>query len=623
MILQSLTWLFERIKDEEGNPYGVPIPGWSVQNITFRIILNPDGSLVDIQDARETITEATKSGKNKTKQVPRSTLAPDLGGRARNTKAYFLCDKLSYLTGFDKSPDRSNLAQEHFDAAKARHLEWRKIISHPEYQAVCSFFEHFRKDEHLDQLKEITKLAPNPVGVFRVLPSHKDVHELPEILKFWTSHGDTIKSSGMDKVEGQCLVTGQFTNIARLHEPKLKGFGQDSPLLVSFNDNAYTSYGKDQSYNAPVSETAVFAYCNALNALLYGPQSHRHRVVIGDVTTIFWTEKKSKTESLFAQVLSGDIAPESETTITEDQTQHRQLHALLNILRKGGGASLADLKDDPQTKFYLLGLGKMNKSRVAVRFWHVSTIGQMLENLHDHYQNLAITCKKDRHPYWEPEFPSAQRILDQTARDRKAIAPLLGGQLMQAILHRTRYPITLLQAVHNRLRANEPVDYLKAAIFKAFLNRNHLTKSTDKKMTETIDPTRKEPAYHLGRLFAVYETAQKSAQPGINRTIRETMYSAASATPLAVFGRLERLHHYHTSKKSHPYGSSKSYTDIIAEIKQNFKGNPVAPYPRSLSLTDQSFFAVGYYHQLQHFYQIADTKKEKTSQPSQNNQPTQ
>jgi CRISPR-associated protein Csd1 len=366
----------------------------------------------------------------------------------------------------------------------------------------------------------------------------------------------------------------------------------------------------------------VFAYCNALNALLSGPQSHRHRVTIGDVATIFWTDKKTSTESLFAKVLGGDISQESETTVTEDQTQHRQIQALLNILRKGGGASLAELKDDPNTKFYILGLSG-NVTRLVVRFWHVSTIGQILENLHDHYLNLAITCKKDRHPFWEPEFPSAERILDQTARERKAIAPLLGGQLMQAILHRTPYPITLLQAVHNRLRANEPVDYLKAAIFKAFLNRNHLTKPIDNKMTEAIDPTRKEPAYHLGRLFAVYETAQKSAQPGINRTIRETMYSAASATPLAVFGRLERLHHHHTAKKSHPYCSSKSYSDIVAEIEQNFKGNPAAPYPRSLNLIDQSFFAVGYYHQLQHFKQIAETKRnEKTSHTSENNQPT-
>lgn len=612
MILQFLVELFDRIQAEEGNPYGVPTPGWSVQKITFRIVLNPDGSLVDIQDARDTITETAKNGKPKVRQLAHTSVVPDLGERSRNTKAYFLCDKLSYLTGFDANPGRSQLAEEHFEASKKRHLQLREQIFHEDYQSVCRFFESFRKEDHLEKLAEIARLAPNPVGVFRVIPSRNDVHELPEIKSFWSRHGDEIKAETEEEIRGNCLVTGEEALIARLHEPKLKGFGQDSPLLVSFNDNAYTSYGKEQSYNAPIAKSVVFAYCNALNALLCGPQSHRHRVNIGDVTTIFWTEQKTTTESLFARVLGGNVQEDPEKVTAEDETLHHELDALLKILRRGGGAALGDLGDKPDTKFFVLGLTKMNKSRVAVRFWHVSTVGQMLDNLHDHYRNLALDCKIDRHPYWEPEFPSAQRLIEETARarDRKAIAPLLGGQVMQAILSRSPYPMTLLQGVLNRIRANDPVDYLKAAILKAFLNRNHLIQPTDQKMTEAIDPTRKEPAYHLGRLFAVYETAQRHAHDWkLERTIRETMYSAASATPLAVFGRLERLHHHHTAKKSHAPGSKASYVDLVSEIEQNFKGGP-APYPATLDLKDQSFFAVGYYHQLQYFRNLADSRKE-------------
>jgi CRISPR-associated protein Csd1 len=614
MILQSLAQLFDRIQAEDGNPYGVPIPGYSVQNITFRIILNPDGSLVDIQDAREPKPQITKSGQTKVQMVPSQTLLPDLGGRSRNTKANFLYDKLSYLTGYDKDPDRSALAKEHFDASKSRHLEWREAIPHPEYHAVCAFFETFKKDDHLEQLEGITKLIPNPVGVFRVLPSHKDVHELSEILKFWSGHGDAIKGEGADKVEGQCLVTGRFTSIARLHEPKLKGFGKDSPLLVSFNDNAYTSYGKDQSYNAPVSEAAVFAYCNALNALLSGPQSYRHRVTIGDATTLFWTEKKSKTESLFAQILNGNIESESETTTTEDQTQHRQLEALLNILRKGGGASLAKLDDDPDTKFYLLGLGKMNKSRVAVRFWHVSTIGQMLENLHDHFQSLSIACKTDRHPFWEPEFPSAQRLLEETARarDRKAIAPLLGGQLMQAILHRTPYPMTLLQGVLNRIRANDPVDYLKAAILKSILIRNF-----NQNIPTMLDTTIKQTSYLLGRLFAAMEQSQRQAHEfKLERTIRETFFSGAAATPASIFPRIHKLHIHHLRKIGH--GSQKFFEDLIGEILAKLAKNKAGEiaYPKTLTLEEQGGFAIGYYHQIEAFKKNKETPEPAASTDS-------
>ena len=607
MILQSLTELFERIQAEDDNPYGVPTFGYTVQNISFRIILKPDGSVIDMQDARETITETTKAGLTKTKQIPKSILLPDLGGRSRNTKSNFLYDKLSYLTGFDKDPDRAELAKEHFEAAKVRHFEWRETIPHQEYQAVCAFFEKFKKEDHLDKLNEITKLGANPVGVFRVIPSHKDVHELPEILNFWSNNGESIKGEGADKIDGQCLVTGRSASIARLHEPKLKGFGQDSPLLVSFEGDAYRSYDKSQSYNAPVSESAVFAYCNALNALLAGPQSHRHHVMIGDTNTLFWTEKKTSTESLFAKILNGGLSSEIETITSEDQTHHREIKALLTILRRGGGASLTALKDDPNTKFYILGLAKMNKSRVAVRFWHVSTIGKMLENLHDHYQNLALTRSIDPHPFWEPEFPSAQRIIEETARnrDRKAIAPLLGGQLMQSILHRGPYPHTLFQGILNRIKVVEKdqqgniierVPYLKAAILKAILIRNF-----NQTIDMSLNTERTEPAYLLGRLFAALEKTQEDALGKINAGIRERFYSSASATPGSVFPRILRTYQHHLAKLE---GGIKTNRERLVQAIHA----PLNAYPAYLTLEQQGMFAIGYYHQRQDFY----TKKENT-----------
>ncbi len=605
MILQSLTQLFERIQAEEDNPYGVPTFGYTVQNISFRIILNLDGSVIDIQDARDTITETLKAGRTKMKQVPKSTLLPDLGGRSRNTKANFLYDKLSYLTGFDKDTNRAALAKEHFEAAKARHLAWREAIPHPEYQAVCAFFERFNKEDHIDKLHDITKLGANPVGVFRVIPSHKDVHDLHEVKRFWGIHGEAIKADGEDKVEAMCLVTGDVCAIARKHEPTLKGFGQDSPLLVSFNDNAYTSYDKSQSFNAPVSEAAVFAYCNALNALLAGPQSHRHHMMIGDTNTIFWTEKKTNTESLFAKILNGGISAEAESTTTENQAQHREIHALLTMLRRGGGASLFDLKDDPDTKLYILGLAKMNKSRVAVRFWHVSTIGQMLENLRDYYQNLALARKEDAHPFWEPEFPSAQRILEETARnrDRKAIAPLLGGQLMQAVLYRSTYPLTLFQGILNRLRANDPVDYLKAAILKAILIRNF-----NQTIEMSLNTERTEPAYLLGRLFAALEKTQEDALGKLNAGIRERFYSSASATPGSVFPRIMRTYTHHLAKMPSGALAERIGTEKATKAKTGREiliqaiHSPLNGYPSHLTLEQQGLFAIGYYHQRQDFF---------------------
>src|SRR5690606_40852264 len=64
-----------------------------------------------------------------------------------------------------------------------------------------------------------------------------------------------------------CLVTGLSESVARLH-PSIKGVnGAQSAgaSIVSFNLDSFSSYGKSQGDNAPISEQAVFAYTTVLN----------------------------------------------------------------------------------------------------------------------------------------------------------------------------------------------------------------------------------------------------------------------------------------------------------------------------------------------------------------------
>ena len=281
MILQSLTELFDRIQTEEDNPYGVPTPGYSVQNITFRIILNPDGTLVDIQDARETITETTKAGKTKTKKIPRQTLVPGEGkppGSGINPCT--LWDNTAYLLGYkkpDKDPAKTAKeaarALETLAATKVHYISLTEGQSHPTLKAIRAFYEsHWAAECASEWTAQLDDFAATGFGVFRVLPGHKDVHEEPEIKGWITTLNPASQSS--TEPTGFCLVTGKELPIARLHDPAIKGVNGAAPggaKLASFNLNPFESYTKDQSYNAPVSESAVFAYCNALNALLSGP----------------------------------------------------------------------------------------------------------------------------------------------------------------------------------------------------------------------------------------------------------------------------------------------------------------------------------------------------------------
>jgi hypothetical protein len=47
MILQALLQLYDRLVDDDD--YGIAPPGHSIQKITFRVVLYPDGRLFEIQ----------------------------------------------------------------------------------------------------------------------------------------------------------------------------------------------------------------------------------------------------------------------------------------------------------------------------------------------------------------------------------------------------------------------------------------------------------------------------------------------------------------------------------------------------------------------------------------------
>ena len=441
MILQSLNRLYERFASDER--YGVPTPGFSVQRVTFCIVLTTAGAVHDIEDTRLTITETTRSGNTRTKQVARQMLVP---GEGKSPGSGFnpctLWDNAAYLLGYAKDTDKESRAVQSFQSSRQHHLALERIINDDSFAVVCRFFENWTPAKVIDWQARLADYATTGFGVFRLADQRHFVHEAPRFRDWWMTQRDL--STGDDLI-APCLVTGEPSPIARLAEPAIKGVNGAAPggaKLASFNLNAFESYAKEQTYNAPVSKVVTFQYCNALNALLSGPQSHRHRIQIGDATTVFWTERETVTESLFAEFLGGDIQAKKNTmTAEEDQVVHQHIDTFLRILRQGGGAHVKELGDDPQTRFYILGLSG-NVTRLSVRFWHVGSIGQMVDRLKTHYDALRIVRSRDT----DPEFPPFWMLLRQTAREPKDIPPLLSGALLQSVLSGTPYPQALYNA---------------------------------------------------------------------------------------------------------------------------------------------------------------------------------
>lgn len=595
MILQSLNELYTRLARDES--YDLPTPGYGIQKVTFAVVLHPDGSHT-LEDARVTISEATKTGGTKTKQIARPLKTP--GDSARSGSGLnpnVLCDNTSYLLGYRKDDDKPERTRLCFAALRDKHLALELNIGDPVFSRVCRFLESWSPEKAEEWKVGLDDYAATGFGVFRLAGERNYAHESPKFVAWWDA--SVLEKPTEDDVLAPCLITGEISPIARLAEPAIKGVNGAAPggaKLASFNLNAFESYGKEQTYNAPVSKRATFQYCNALNALLGGPQSRKHRLQIGDATTVFWTERKTVIEDLFAEFLDGKLEQSEEEGSEEDEATRRRVQTFLEIMRKGGGADVGALEDDPATKFFILGLSG-NVTRLSVRFWNVGSIAQMMDRLKAHYDALRMVRS---HPS-DPEFPPMWLLLRQTARESKDIPPLLGGAVMQAILTGNPYPQALFHAVLNRIRADRTVNYLRASIIKAVLTRQPNTNHTP---PISLDTNRTDKGYLMGRLFATLEKTQEDALPGINATIRDRFYSSASATPGAVFPRILRTYQHHLGKVDP--GLRVKREQLVQSIHAHLDG-----YPAHLTLEHQGLFAVGYYHQRQAFF----TKKESPEAP--------
>ena len=618
MILQSLYHLYNRLAENADN--GLPTPGYSLQNISFCVVIREDGSLVEILPQFTETIGIGKNGKEKKTTRPLSAVVP---GQSKSTgdvlDPCFLWDNSAYMLGFKPSdPKKSKATQEKdskralaaFEAFKRRHLDSEISINDPSFSSVCRFLEKWNSENAKDHpvLHQIT----TGFGVFQISGRIGFVHEAPAITEWWRK-----QEEARPKAEDHfCLVTGKTAPIALTHKPEVKGVASaksSGAKIVSFNEKAYESFGKEdgrkvgQGRNAPVSEEAAFAYCNALNWLLAN-----RRFRIGDATAVFWTAAPTPAETLFPWMISG--VPEAEDTATKQRIQ-----SILERISRGILSS--DELGAPSVPYYILGLSP-NGPRLSVRFWHTGTLAELTANLKLHLNQLEIARQWDESNSKNPEpiHPSAYQLLRQTARDADGIPPLLGGSLMRSILLGTRYPDSLINSVMNRIRVVEKkpkgegsldnVTYLRAAILKAWLIRNH-----NQPVTTMLDETSTNPGYLLGRLFAVLEKTQQDALPGINATIRDRFYASASATPRAVFGRLLRMYPNHLGKAQSEWASRiglenatkrKNGREILC---QNIV-DQLADFPAHLNLQNQAQFALGYYHQRKALY-LTKTKPEE------------
>jgi len=582
MILQALTSYYDRLLNNPDED--VPEPGFSKEKIHFELVLSPRGEIVSVNNIQEPRTNAGRP-------VPKLLCVPKDKDRTSGTHPYACWEKTAYCLGAD-AEGKSKRLREQFDEFVRLQNEVLGGLAEPAAIAFLEFVNRWAPDKAFS-LDHWGELAGQNV-VFRLDGEDRYLHQIPSVSQAWK---EFLKNKSSAK-RGICLVTGEVATLSETHPYFIRGVrGSQSSgaALISFNASAFTSYGKDSSYNAPVGERAAFAYLTALNHLLAGS---RQKVQVGDATVLFWTEKPTEAEALYSAFL--DIREEDEAAHDTDLLQ--RLKALVEAVREGREPPVWD--EDPKTRFYVLGLSP-NAARLSVRFWHVSTVEEMYRRLGDHYRDLRIEPRYPR----DPAFPSPWQLLIEVAPQRKSenIPPTLSGELLRSIITGGAYPRSLLSRVIARIRAEQEVTTLKAALLKAYFARasrlDPRNDSTNWRNAMSLDPNNTNIGYLCGRLFAALEKAQQDALGNeINATIRDRFYGAASSTPRSVFPRLLKLAQHHIGKAEYGWVSDR----LIGKITE--KINPAGGYPAHLTLNDQAMFALGYYHQRNDNYRPSDKK---------------
>jgi CRISPR-associated protein Csd1 len=581
--LGSLVRAYERMA-ERGE---VPAFGYSTQNIGFVISLGPDGAVIgEPADLRQ--------GEGR-KRTARSLAVPQPAKRTSGIAPNFLWDKTAYVLGVTGGEGKRT-ADEHA-AFAARHREWLDGTHDEGLVALTRFLNGWRPEQFAERGWNEEMKDQNVV--FALESERLDgimIHDRPAARALWAR----LSAAG-DKTEAACLVSGERAPVQRLH-PAIKGvWGAQSSgaAIVSFNLDAFTSYGHEQGDNAPVSEASAFAYTSALNRFL--ERDSGHRVQIGDASTVFWADagnagSAGEAEGLFASFLAVD-----------EKAETRKIGVILDQIREGRPVDriAADLPKD--VRFFVLGLAP-NAARLSVRFYFEDDFGVIARRWLDHVANMRIV------PPPREEAPSMWRMLIETAVLRKSenIQPNLAGEWMRAILSGTPYPRTLLATLIMRMRADHDVNALRVAILKSLLIRNF----DMREVPVSLDPAFTDPGYLLGRLFSAYEQTQTAALGReLNATIKDKYYGAASAQPRKVFALIDRGSVAHLAKvgKQRP-GYRIALEKLIGSIKELM--DPTAdPFPASLSDKSQALFALGYYHQRNEFFRKAEKSEVEETTP--------
>ncbi len=563
----------------------LPTPGFSKCGVSFALSITDEGELWNIIDLRS----------DEQNHPPQVMDVPYQSGRTSGIYPYFICDKSGYLLAFEKDIKQKRL-KDQFQASKELHASILSGAKGPVARSILRFFNRWDPDSAKDNelLNERIGGIKGAICTFMVSGYDGFAHDDPEVKRLWLHRYN--RDIGDDTKEMVCMVTNEVAKIPRIHTP-ISGLKSANAKLVCFDkySPSFSSYGKTESFNAPISLDCMIRYTSVLNCLLSDPH---HHISIENEVYVFWAEKRGIEEDIVAE-LFGFTTPKGENDAPiKDTSNTRKVRDILRKIRNGTLLSDIDETIDENTRLFIL-LISPNISRIAVKSWHVNTFGNIIRLWNEYLSDIEIVGMND--------IISFETICKETippkSKKRKEIkekgcSPRIKSGLLSAAVNGTPFPVELYYALIKRIRADGKINDVRAGVIKGFLTRAHKDNGG---ISVRLDKKNDDTAYILGRLFAILEKVQKDSTKGnIKSTIKDRYFSSASATPSTIYPILLKLSNHHIAKldKGLAIYYEQQITDLLSRISD---------FPTRQSLEEQGRFIIGYYHQEKEFY----TKKEE------------
>ena len=584
--------------------------GYSEVKIHYMIALTPEGKIDELIDCQKTETISMANGKTKEIKIPDSMRMFQRTEKSA-IESNIVEHRPVYLFGLnydsDKrcltAMDKTNKAKKSHSAFVEANLTFIEGIHSPLVDAFRKFIENWNSEaeEQNEFLLQLEKEYGKSGFAFCLSgdPDHP-LHEDGELKRRWEEQRQKVE--GGDEDVRQCAITRRREPIARIHN-KLKGvYGglATGNVLIGFNNMSDESYGNKQAYNSNISELAMKKYTEALNYLL---SSKEHKVQMDEMTLVFWAmDRSGKCEQPVIDFLSGDMED-----MGSEETEG-MLKKLMKSARKGEVTreqlSLEGI--DTNVDFYILGL-KPNSARLSIKFILRRKYADILWNIVKFQEDMQlsesvklVSLKQIKYELVPPKYKN----------EKTNVNAALMANLIESILYGYPLPKALLETVVRRVHLERGrVNATKIGMIKTYINRKYPKEGIEMSLEKNENPGE---AYLCGCLFAVLEKIQKDSGgkgKNLNRTIKDSYFSAAAGNPSRVFPKLVYLAGYHLKKikmTENGEGTTIFYERQIQKIVSRLSTG----FPKKLSIEDQGRFICGYYQKQAKLYEKKSESQE-------------